>query len=579
MWLRWLLVFSLLPAALALPAQQTRLQDLDARLDTPVTLEIYGRPLWEAAQTISRKTGARIQVEREIRDQGVVIAVSDLPARQLLEGLTRLFGYSLTPRIGKEGQSYILTHGKIRSERKRLNGDHFSHRFEVFQEGYNLMRRAASASTSEHRRIVDALMASSVEGRTLNPQEVSRQVEAAYRFVTLFPASALYGLAEGAGGQQTLPWQNLTLRQQRALSRALSAHLPPGAGSGPNSGIVSVTFTSAGQIGVDYFIGGSPGRMILTPPLLFDASLLEENAPAPPSFPVPGGTMREAVQALRESQKINLISDYWLRYDLTSASVLERFYGYLADFTGGDASPYPFLRDIESKYLMRVQQPAGSLYMLRSRSWFLDETLEIPAALLDVLLDPATLYNAYTALNVRSQAAAALDDRRLALLSMILSEEFKEENDLEAHAAFYRFYASLSQPQRGSLIFSEGLLVEDMNRDQQRWLEMALSGADGDTLSFDPEALAGVNLNISGPNASGEAEGEISGAAPAARIAYQLRSLSYQADYHDRALLEGVVTAPRAQVPKGASAPPTSEPPPASETPPATDTLEAAPDQ
>ncbi len=46
------------PAASTLVCDAARPFKIFYDLDTPVTLEIYGRPLWEAAQTISRKTGA-----------------------------------------------------------------------------------------------------------------------------------------------------------------------------------------------------------------------------------------------------------------------------------------------------------------------------------------------------------------------------------------------------------------------------------------------------------------------------------------------------------------------------------------
>jgi len=165
----------------------TSLKDLDVRLDRPVSLEAYGRPLWEVVQSISRRTGARIQVAREIRDQKVMVAIDKLPARQVLETLAGLFGYGLTARVGKGGQSYLLEAGKSRTERKRQLDAFREGRYQSFLEGYRLMRHAISPDSLEHSKILEAMLSSAqIHEPSPDRDRLSSQIAAVYQFATSF---------------------------------------------------------------------------------------------------------------------------------------------------------------------------------------------------------------------------------------------------------------------------------------------------------------------------------------------------------------------------------------------------------
>jgi len=344
------------------------------------------------------------------------------------------------------------------------------------------------------------------------------------------------------------------LRQQRLLAQAVLLCLPEAQSA--QTIIESVSFSPQGKIGVRYIQAGVPAQSDLIPHLLLSSTLSEgaaNGSPARPEIPylkeIQGKRLTEAIRALRGSGSFNLIGDYYQRYDYPLPDLVEQYYGYLTEFgslSGSDPKiSNASLQDLARQYLCDAGEPVHGVFTLRSRSWFLDEQLEIPAGLMDVLLDPAALHDAYVALDVRAQAAAALDDQRLAVLAIILKEELGEENDLEEHAPFYRFYASLTQPQRAALLFSEGLLLEDVNRSQLALLEQALASVrrpeNESAPPLEMEALAGIALAI---NESGETPaGEKEAAAPR-RIAYQLRSLSFLMELHDRVLLEGIVTSP-----------------------------------
>lgn len=95
-----LLVFLIVPSAdAALP---------DKSLDKPVTLAIKGEALCDIMPILERQTGVRLRVGKEIADQKATIFVDDKPLRQVMEGLSTLFGYHWTKKTFSTGDIYEL---------------------------------------------------------------------------------------------------------------------------------------------------------------------------------------------------------------------------------------------------------------------------------------------------------------------------------------------------------------------------------------------------------------------------------------------------------------------------------------
>ena len=66
---------------------------VDPRLFRKVTLRLKAVPLEELCSQLTKQTGASIQASRVVRDEKVTVFVEDLPARDVMRAVTRLFGY------------------------------------------------------------------------------------------------------------------------------------------------------------------------------------------------------------------------------------------------------------------------------------------------------------------------------------------------------------------------------------------------------------------------------------------------------------------------------------------------------
>ncbi|HLK57121.1 MAG TPA: zf-HC2 domain-containing protein [Chthonomonadaceae bacterium] len=73
--------------------QQKEAAILDTRLFRKVTLQFKGASLEEVCAALARSTGVIVRVSRGLRDEKATIFVKELPARDVMRALARLFGY------------------------------------------------------------------------------------------------------------------------------------------------------------------------------------------------------------------------------------------------------------------------------------------------------------------------------------------------------------------------------------------------------------------------------------------------------------------------------------------------------
>lgn len=80
----------------------------DAALDKHVTLAVKGEALSDVMPTLEKQTGARVRAAKEIADQKVTIYVDDKPLREVMQGLSSLFGYFWSVKSYSTGTIYEI---------------------------------------------------------------------------------------------------------------------------------------------------------------------------------------------------------------------------------------------------------------------------------------------------------------------------------------------------------------------------------------------------------------------------------------------------------------------------------------
>lgn len=143
----------------------------DKVLEKPVTLSVKGEALCDIFPILREQTGVRFQVGRDIADQKATIYVDDKPLRQVMEGLSTLFGYHWTKKTFSTGDIYELWQED--SARRRL-ADEYTKAWESAWNAANadieLKAKLAAMSKEEResfrRRITDSGKADSPEAKS-----------------------------------------------------------------------------------------------------------------------------------------------------------------------------------------------------------------------------------------------------------------------------------------------------------------------------------------------------------------------------------------------------------------------------
>jgi len=96
-------------AAAAVREQQKRAQLVDPRLQREVTLHVKAASLEELCAELKEQTRVDLSATAGVRDEKVTVLVKDMPARNVLRAVARLFGY-VWARSGEDGEyRYALT--------------------------------------------------------------------------------------------------------------------------------------------------------------------------------------------------------------------------------------------------------------------------------------------------------------------------------------------------------------------------------------------------------------------------------------------------------------------------------------
>jgi hypothetical protein len=96
-------------AAAAVREQQKRAQLVDPRLQREVTLHLKAASLEELCAELKEQTRVDLSATAGVRDEKVTVLVKDMPARNVLRAVARLFGY-VWARSGEDGgYRYALT--------------------------------------------------------------------------------------------------------------------------------------------------------------------------------------------------------------------------------------------------------------------------------------------------------------------------------------------------------------------------------------------------------------------------------------------------------------------------------------
>jgi hypothetical protein len=138
---------------------------VDARLFQKVTLQLKGASVEELCRELERQTRVRLRPSRGVRDEKATVLVKDLPARDVMRAVARLFGF-LWARTGEEG----------------------SYRYELTQD----LRSQLAEQEMRNRDLHDALLA------------LDARMEAYRPYLELSPQQLKQRLAQAKGAERQL---------------------------------------------------------------------------------------------------------------------------------------------------------------------------------------------------------------------------------------------------------------------------------------------------------------------------------------------------------------------------------------
>lgn len=147
----------------------------DPVLDKPVTLAVKGEALSDIMPMLEKQTGVRLRVSRDIADQKATIFVDDRPLRQVMEGLSTLFGYHWTKKTFSTGDIHELWQDE--KSRQRL-ADQYARAWDDAWRAAIAdieLKDKLAAMTKEER---DAFRRQLAEGSKADSPQVKSQLEA-----------------------------------------------------------------------------------------------------------------------------------------------------------------------------------------------------------------------------------------------------------------------------------------------------------------------------------------------------------------------------------------------------------------
>lgn len=80
----------------------------DAALSRPITLDLKGESMSDIAKVLSRTTGLRVRASADVADQKATVLVDNMPARDVMNGLATLYGWSWAVKSENDEDVYII---------------------------------------------------------------------------------------------------------------------------------------------------------------------------------------------------------------------------------------------------------------------------------------------------------------------------------------------------------------------------------------------------------------------------------------------------------------------------------------
>ncbi|MCE5323272.1 hypothetical protein LLG46_08145 [bacterium] len=111
-----LIIISLL--AICMPAAAVDLFSNDVAFSKTVTLDLKGEALSDVAKVLSKAAGVNIRPSKDVADQKVTILVDNMPLRNVMNHLAKLFGWSWTVKADDDGVDTYIIYDPLRQQRE-----------------------------------------------------------------------------------------------------------------------------------------------------------------------------------------------------------------------------------------------------------------------------------------------------------------------------------------------------------------------------------------------------------------------------------------------------------------------------
>ncbi|MCX6376948.1 MAG: hypothetical protein NTU88_13105 [Armatimonadetes bacterium] len=136
----------------------------DPALAKPVTLAVKGEALTDVLKMLQKQTGVRLRVDRDIADQKVTIFVDQKPMKDVMNGLSTVFGYRWSQETVSGSRTYRLWEDeKTRRDRENQRQRAYVRAWEQVDAIFEYMTQFAQLKNDELKRLVDRLDAETAE--------------------------------------------------------------------------------------------------------------------------------------------------------------------------------------------------------------------------------------------------------------------------------------------------------------------------------------------------------------------------------------------------------------------------------
>lgn len=136
----------------------------DPALAKPVTLAVKGEALTDVLKMLQEQTGVKLRVDRDIADQKATILVDKKPLKEVMDGLSTVFGYRWSPETVSGSKTYRLWEDeKTRRDRENQRQKACIKAWEQVDAIFEYMTQFAQLKNDELEQLVDELSAEYAE--------------------------------------------------------------------------------------------------------------------------------------------------------------------------------------------------------------------------------------------------------------------------------------------------------------------------------------------------------------------------------------------------------------------------------